>query len=324
MDDALRTVTATGRMGCRRGDRPRTPSTACGRSKPGRFQRCAPAAAKRPRGIEPPKGTPGEQALALAGQAATLDDLRAALAGFDGCALRDTASNLVFAEGDPASTTLIIGEPPGREEDRSGHPFAGPEGQLLDQMLASIRLTRAELMLTPLLPWRPPGGRPPSPGEIADLPAVPAPADRAAETPPNRAFRRHRGADIAAADPEPAAESARMGRTEHTRHARRATRVGPSGPRRNGQKSAPQAGRMGRVAFVAPRLGRGTNINVTCEFPASKSRNSLYYLKYRSYVPPTSGCVSRAGAASETACEGSVTRSPAFLPPGHCLPGLRS
>ena len=116
---------------------------------------------------EPPKGTPGERALGLAARAGTLDELRAAIAGFDGCALRDTASNLVFAEGDPTSTTLIIGEPPGREEDRGGHPFAGAEGQLLDQMLASIRLTRAELMLTPLLPWRPPGGRPPSPGEFA-------------------------------------------------------------------------------------------------------------------------------------------------------------
>jgi uracil-DNA glycosylase len=114
-----------------------------------------------------PKGTPGERAVALAGRAASLDDLRAALAGFDGCALRDTASNLVFAEGDPASTTLIIGEPPGREEDRSGHPFAGLEGQLLDQMLASIRLNRSELMLAPLLPWRPPGGRPPSAAEMA-------------------------------------------------------------------------------------------------------------------------------------------------------------
>jgi DNA polymerase len=95
-----------------------------------------------------------------------LDDLRAAVGGFDGCALRDTASNLVFAEGDPGSNTLLIGEPPGREEDRGGHPFAGLEGQLLDQMLASIGLTRTELMLTPLLPWRPPGGRPPSASEI--------------------------------------------------------------------------------------------------------------------------------------------------------------
>lgn len=116
---------------------------------------------------ERPTGTPGERALAAATRAATLDELRTALAGFDGCALRDTASNLVFAEGNPASTILLIGEPPGREEDRTGHPFAGPEGQLLDQMLISIGLTRAELMLTPLVPWRPPGGRPPSAGELA-------------------------------------------------------------------------------------------------------------------------------------------------------------
>jgi DNA polymerase len=127
-----------------------------------------PAAITRPVPVvETPKGTAAERALALAGGAATLDELRAAIAGFDGCALRDTASNLVFAEGNPASTTLIIGEPPGRDEDRGGHPFAGAEGELLDQMLGSIGLSRAELMLTPLLPWRPPGGRPPSAGEIA-------------------------------------------------------------------------------------------------------------------------------------------------------------
>lgn len=127
-----------------------------------------PVAVTRPAPVvATPSGTAAERALALAGGAATLDELRAAVAGFDGCALRDTASNLVFAEGDPASTTLIIGEPPGREEDRGGHPFAGAEGELLDRMLASIGLSRAELILTPLLPWRPPGGRPPSAGEIA-------------------------------------------------------------------------------------------------------------------------------------------------------------
>lgn len=113
------------------------------------------------------KETPAERALTLAAQATSLNELRDALSGFDGCALRDTASNMVFAEGNPASATLIVGEPPGRDEDRGGHPFAGPEGQLLDQMLASIGLTRGELLLTPLLPWRPPGGRPPSPNEIA-------------------------------------------------------------------------------------------------------------------------------------------------------------
>jgi DNA polymerase len=137
------------------------------RLRPVEAKPAAPPLARPVPVAEPPRGTPGERALALAGQAATLDDLRTALAGFDGCALRDTASNLVFAEGDPASTTLIVGEPPGREEDRGGHPFAGPEGQLLDHMLASIGLARAELMLAPLLPWRPPGGRPPSAAEIA-------------------------------------------------------------------------------------------------------------------------------------------------------------
>jgi len=116
---------------------------------------------------EPPPGTPAERAVARAARASTLEDLRAAVTAFDGCALRDTASNLVFAEGDPTSTTLIIGETPGREEDRSGHPFAGPEGALLDQMLASIGLDRTRLMLTPLLPWRPPGGRPVNAGELA-------------------------------------------------------------------------------------------------------------------------------------------------------------
>jgi uracil-DNA glycosylase family 4 len=126
-----------------------------------------PIAAPRVAAIPASRGTAVERALALAGQANTLEDLRAALAGFDGCALRDTASHLVFAEGDLASTTLIIGDAPGREEDRSGHPFAGPEGQLLDQMLGSIGLSRTELMLAPLLPWRPPGGRPPSAAELA-------------------------------------------------------------------------------------------------------------------------------------------------------------
>jgi DNA polymerase len=112
-------------------------------------------------------GTPAERAAAAAGQARSLDDLRAALAAFDGCALRDTAANLVFAAGNPDADLLLIGEPPGEAEDRSGTPFAGPDGLLLDRMLASAGLTRDALLLTPLIPWRPPGGRPPNPGEIA-------------------------------------------------------------------------------------------------------------------------------------------------------------
>ena len=114
-----------------------------------------------------PTATSAERAATAAGQAQTLEDLRAALAAFDGCALRDTAANLVFAAGAPSTGLLLIGEPPGEAEDRSGAPFAGPDGQLLDRMLASIGLTRESLMLSPLIPWRPPGGRPPSAVEIA-------------------------------------------------------------------------------------------------------------------------------------------------------------
>jgi DNA polymerase len=113
------------------------------------------------------RSAPAERAVAAADSATTVDTLREAIAAFDGCALRDTASHLVWAEGDPNSPVLIIGEAPGRDEDRAGHPFAGADGVLLDQMLASIGLTRTQVMVAPLLPWRPPGGRPPNAVELA-------------------------------------------------------------------------------------------------------------------------------------------------------------
>lgn len=122
--------------------------------------------AARPAAAEP-RLTAAERAIAAAARCATLAELRAAIATFDGCALRDTAANLVFAEGDPASALLLIGEPPSDADDRSGTPFAGPEGALLDRMLGSIALARRDLVLTPLIPWRPPGGRPPNAAEIA-------------------------------------------------------------------------------------------------------------------------------------------------------------
>ena len=107
------------------------------------------------------------RALRVALAATTLEELRAAVAAFDGCGLRDTASHLVFAEGDPAASLLVIGDPPGADEDRSGMPFAGPQGAYLDRMLGSIGLERGRLLLAPLIPWRPPGDRPPSAAELA-------------------------------------------------------------------------------------------------------------------------------------------------------------
>lgn len=125
--------------------------------------------------------TPGAQsgealqsASALAAAANSLDELRAALIAFDGCALKKTATNLVFADGNPAARVMFIGEAPGADEDRQGLPFVGVSGQLLDRMIGHIGLSRAEsAYITNVLFWRPPGNRTPTPGEIgACLPFV--------------------------------------------------------------------------------------------------------------------------------------------------------
>ena len=92
----------------------------------------------RGEGAPPTRSAPAERAFQSAAAAVTLEDLRAAIADFDGCALRDTASNLIFAEGDPSPALLLIGDPPGADDDRSGTAFAGPAGAYLDRMLAAI------------------------------------------------------------------------------------------------------------------------------------------------------------------------------------------
>lgn len=97
----------------------------------------------------------------------TLDELRNALETFEGCSLKHTAKNLVFADGNPAGRIMLIGEAPGREEDLEGKPFVGPAGQLLDRMLAAIGLDRSHVYIANTLPWRPPGNRTPTPAEIA-------------------------------------------------------------------------------------------------------------------------------------------------------------
>ena len=83
--------------------------------------------------------------------------------------MKHTASNLCFADGNPGARLMIIGEAPGRDEDRMGVPFVGADGQLLDKMIASIGLDRASVYLTNLLPWRPPGNRSPTDEETAML-----------------------------------------------------------------------------------------------------------------------------------------------------------
>lgn len=100
--------------------------------------------------------------------ATDLDALRAELAAFDGCSLKKTALNLVFGDGNPASGIMFIGESPGPDEDRSGKAFVGPNGALLDKMLAAIGLnSRDDYYITNVLPWRPPGNRTPTDAEIS-------------------------------------------------------------------------------------------------------------------------------------------------------------
>jgi len=97
--------------------------------------------------------------------AASLDELRELLTKFEGCALRTTAKQLVFADGNPAARVMFVGEAPGRDEDIAGLPFVGRSGKLLDLMIGAIGLDRTSAYIANVIPWRPPGNRTPTPQE---------------------------------------------------------------------------------------------------------------------------------------------------------------
>jgi uracil-DNA glycosylase len=101
----------------------------------------------------------------LARTAPTLEVLRDLLDKFDGCALKSTASRLVFADGNPKARVMFVGEAPGRDEDIEGLPFVGRSGKLLDRMIAAIGLDRTKVYIANVIPWRPPGNRTPTPQE---------------------------------------------------------------------------------------------------------------------------------------------------------------
>jgi uracil-DNA glycosylase family 4 len=121
-------------------------------------------------GNSPALPAPDEAVMAAreaAKSAATLDELRAILDRFEGCGLKATATQLVFADGNPAARLMLVGEAPGRDEDIEGRPFVGRSGKLLDRMLAAIGLDRSCVYIANVVPWRPPGNRDPSPHETA-------------------------------------------------------------------------------------------------------------------------------------------------------------
>jgi DNA polymerase len=129
---------------------------------------------EQPPMVEKPRRSPtlpgagaASDAKALAASCDSLAALEDALQRFDGCPLKETAINLCFADGNPASSIMLIGEAPGAQEDRQGKPFVGPSGQLLDRMLSTIGLDRGQVYITNVIYWRPPGNRSPTAAEIA-------------------------------------------------------------------------------------------------------------------------------------------------------------
>ncbi|MCK0196413.1 uracil-DNA glycosylase [Ancylobacter sp. 6x-1] len=128
----------------------------------------APAATRPPVGAAPP--APDIAAIGAREAAATapdLDTLRSILDRFEGCPLKVTATQMVFADGNPKARIMFVGEAPGRDEDIQGKPFVGRSGQLLDRMLAAIDLDRTSVYIANVVPWRPPGNRTPTPQETA-------------------------------------------------------------------------------------------------------------------------------------------------------------
>ncbi len=96
-----------------------------------------------------------------------LDKLKYIIENFDGFAIKKTAMNMVFADGNNQAKIMVIGDVPRAEEDRQGKPFAGKNGVLLDNIFKSIKLSRDNIYITNVMNWRPPGNRSLTDSEIS-------------------------------------------------------------------------------------------------------------------------------------------------------------
>ena len=126
----------------------------------------APPVARAPVPLESPQLA--EDAREVSRRATTIAELEEAVRAFEGCALKRTAKNTVFADGVAGAPVMIVGEAPGADEDRLGKPFVGVSGQLMDRMFSAIGMSRErDLYITNILFWRPPGNRTPTLSEQA-------------------------------------------------------------------------------------------------------------------------------------------------------------
>ncbi|MFN7012258.1 uracil-DNA glycosylase [Rhizobium arsenicireducens] len=139
-------------------------------TSPGRTRPDTPPPARAPSASALP-AIPDEHAITEARFAAesarSLAELKTAVEAFGGCNLKTSARSTIFAAGDPASRIMVIGPMPSADDDREGVAFSGRAGLLLDRMLGAIGLTREAILITTVIPWRPPGDRAPSVPEVA-------------------------------------------------------------------------------------------------------------------------------------------------------------
>jgi DNA polymerase len=133
-------------------------------------------AAPPPKAAAPATAAPAAAPVSVApgapaAQCRSLEEIAAALEGFDACPLKKTATRLCYADGNPRARVMLVGEAPGRDEDIQGKPFVGRSGQLLDRMLAAVGLSRtaqdpdSAVFITNVIFWRPPGNRTPTEAE---------------------------------------------------------------------------------------------------------------------------------------------------------------
>lgn len=111
--------------------------------------------------------TAGEFLPTIDSETLTWEQLEVAAKACTACALHSTRKNVVFGIGNQNADLLIVGEAPGAQEDQQGEPFVGRAGQLLNNMLKTIGLSRDEIYIANILKCRPPNNRDPKPEEVS-------------------------------------------------------------------------------------------------------------------------------------------------------------
>ena len=99
-------------------------------------------------------------------KAESLEKLKKSISNIKNCVLKNSATNIVFSDGNPKSKIMLIGEAPGSNEDQEGLPFVGRAGTLLDKMLTSINLDRKNVYISNIINYRPPENRRPTDEEM--------------------------------------------------------------------------------------------------------------------------------------------------------------